>query len=277
MTKPAKRNPLVSRLNPPCGRLACGPGWSRTRENSLRLRDVELWLVWKGRGWMRDAAGREFLLLPGFCALMRPGGIYDAGHDEGNPLGIAYIHFDAVPGVRLADWPEFFQVDDLDFYNAATRRLVQLHAADPGTAAALLDGLLRDLLRLPPLSAAAGGGSGGGPAPAHRRHRHAVSRLVAALHASPDRLPDVAAMARQLHLSRAHFSRVFKAVTQTSPIDFLLEMRLSRARHLLTETDLSVGEIAERLDYADIFFFSRQFKKKTGLSPLQYRRRTGRD
>ncbi|SDT92267.1 AraC-type DNA-binding protein [Verrucomicrobium sp. GAS474] len=267
-------NSLVRRLNDPCGRLACGPEWSRTRENSLFLADLELWFVWKGRGWMRSR-DREFLLLPGFCALMRPGGIYDAGHDEAHPLGITYIHFDvAEEGGRKRvweEWPEFFEVDDLDFYDSATRRIVQL-ASSPQSApaaAALLNGVVRDLLRLAPLPV-----SPGTPVPVAERHRREVSRLVATLHAAPERLPSVAEMAGRLHLSPAHFSRVFKAVTQCSPIDYLVEMRLSQARHLLTETSLSVGEIAERLDYADLFFFSRQFKQKIGVSPLAYRRGT---
>jgi AraC-like DNA-binding protein len=106
--------------------------------------------------------------------------------------------------------------------------------------------------------------------------RKKIARLVVSIHAAPDRLPRVSEMARELHWSPAHFSRIFKIVTQQSPRDFLLEVRLSRARHLLAETSLAVGEIAERLDYADLFFFSRQFKAKSGLSPLQYRQQKAR-
>lgn len=249
--------------------MGCGPGWCRTRENSLRLADAELWLVWRGRGWMRTR-DREFPLFPGFCALMRPGGIYDAGQDEAHPLGITYIHFSAKDGAGKRpwrDWPEFFEVDDLDFYDAATRRIVQHFGTAPAAAAALLQGVIHDLLRLPPPGAEP-------PRPPPGLHRQRISRLIAALHAAPGRLPGVTELAREMHMSPAHFSRVFKAATGRSPRDFLVEARLSRARHLLAETSLSVGEIAERLDYADLFFFSRQFKQKTGLSPLRYRNRT---
>ncbi len=79
-----------------------------------------------------------------------------------------------------------------------------------------------------------------------------------------------------MHWSPAHFSRIFKLVVQQSPQDFLLNLRLSRARHLLAETSLAVSEIADRLDYSDLFFFSRQFKAKTGLSPRDYRLRVSR-
>ena len=260
--------PPSLRLNDPCGRLACGPGWSRTRDNSERLADMELWFVWRGQGWMRTKT-RELALYPGFCALMRPGGIYDAGHDESHPLGITYIHFHAAKGNRLPclDWPEFYELDDLDFYNSVSRRILQLFSTAPEVGADLLRSLLLDLRRLsPPLNGAVAMGRAG-------LHRQEILRLIASLSASPGPLPSVESLAREMHLSTAHFSRVFKAATGQSPRDYLIGARLSQARHLLTETNLAVGEIADRLDYADVFFFSRQFKQKTGLSPLRYRNR----
>ena len=265
---------LQVRLNDSCGRIVATPGWSRTRENSLALADAELWLVWKGRGWMRTR-DREFPLLPGFCALMRPGGIYDAGFDEANPLGFTYIHFDAWSGRSYSHasagrlyqrWPEFFEVPDLDFYDSACRRIVQLSSRQPEIAAVLLRALLLDLLGTDPIPP-------GTVTAVTTEQRRKIAQLVVAIHADSGPLPRVADLAARLHWSPAHFSRIFQLVVQQSPRDFILHLRLSRARHLLAETRLSIGEIAERLDYADLFFFSRQFKAKTGVSPLQYRQR----
>ncbi|HEX4140480.1 MAG TPA: AraC family transcriptional regulator [Candidatus Methylacidiphilales bacterium] len=268
---------LQVRLNDPCGHISCGPGWCRTRENSLALRDAELWLVWKGRGWMRTR-DRELELLPGFCALMRPGGIYDAGHDEANPLGVTYLHFDAWTGrpfssskaARLyRNWPEFFDVPDLHFYDSACRRIAQLFRHQPDVANALLRATLIDLLASEPASDKA-------IAAVTAEQKKKIAQLVVSIHAASGPLPHVVDLAREMHWSPAHFSRVFKLVVQQSPRDFLLNLRLSRARHLLAETSLSVGEIADRLDYSDLFFFSRQFKAKTGLSPRKYRLRMAR-
>ncbi len=260
-------------LNDPCGRLACGPGWGREREVSLRLPDLELWLVWRGRGWMatRD---RKFTLRPGFCAIMRPGGIYDAGHDEAARLGITYIHFHLLSDRRgakkrtpgYANWPEFFEVSDLDYFYSVMRRIVELFPMDAKLATLVLSGLLQDLLRRPSLMEAATT-SASSPF-----QYSAITQLTARLRSSGEPLPGVAALAEELHLSPAHFSRVFKKCIGQSPLDFLVETRLARARHLLRETNLSVGAIAERLDYADVYFFSRQFKLKTGFSPLEYRK-----
>jgi AraC-like DNA-binding protein len=257
------------RLNSPSGRLSCGVGWSRTRENSLMLRDLELWFVWRGRGWMRTK-DRELPLWPGFCALMRPGGIYDAGHDETEPLGIVFLHFDILQGSRpapagvVAGWPEFFDLADVTYWDAITRRLVQLAAQDPPTAEALLQGALTDLLKCPSLDDA-----GGRQAPSG--HERRISEIAARLSLETSDLPAVAELAKEAGLGAAHFSRVFRRFTGQSPKGFLLRARLTRAQHLLRETAMTVTEIADRLGYSDVFFFSRQFKQKTGLSPLAYR------
>ncbi len=136
----------------------------------------------------------------------------------------------------------------------------------PAIANALLKAALTDLLS----TDTSAGGAGINVTAAQRKK---VMQLVVAIHSTSGPLPRVVDMAREMHWSPAHFSRIFKSVVQQSPRDFLLELRLSRARHFLSETSLSIGEIAERLDYTDLFFFSRQFKAKTGLSPRAYRLR----
>jgi len=213
---------------------------------------------------------REFSLWPGFCALMRPGGIYDAGHNEAEPLGIMYLHFDVLRAGKVvvpefvAAWPEFFELDDLAYWDALVRRLVQLASQDRATAEALLKGALADLLRCPSLDE----GRAGGPPLGHERR---IAEMTARLSLQTSDLPPVADLAKETGLGVAHFSRVFRRITGQSPKEFLLRIRLARAQHFLRETSMTVSEIADRLGYADVFFFSRQFKQKTGLSPLAYR------
>ncbi|MET0262266.1 MAG: AraC family transcriptional regulator [Rariglobus sp.] len=257
----------------PCWRLDCPRGWDRPREHSLRLGDMELWLVRKGHGWMKTKT-QEFSLMPGFCVLMRPGGIYDAGQDDERPLGITFIHFNvqmteknqevACPAAELTAWPEFYQLGDIDYLDAVTRRIVHLASRKPDVADQLLKGVLLDILQRPSLN-------DNSPS-SHYLHESSISAMVAEVQSGTGDLPDVAAMARRTGLSQAHFSRTFHKITGQSPRDFLLHTRMTQARHLLTGTELSINEIAERLGYADIFFFSRQFKEKVGLPPSAYRK-----
>jgi AraC-like DNA-binding protein len=55
------------------------------------------------------------------------------------------------------------------------------------------------------------------------------------------------------------------------PYTYLLRERLTLARQLLETTPMPVKEIADRLRYADQYYFSNAFKKETGLSPTAFR------
>jgi AraC-like DNA-binding protein len=249
------------KLNDPCGRIYCGSGWSRTRENSLSLRDLEFWLVWKGRGWMRTK-DREFELLPGFCTLMRPGGIYDAGHDEKDQLGITFVHFKCKDNENdWRHWPEFLGIRDVDYLDVISKRVVELFTINPRVGAQLLRVMLMDLFQK----------QSANKQETFFTHQAEILQMVRGIHAA-EHLPSVALMAERLHVSTPHFSRIFKNIVGQGPMEFLLQIRLSRARHLLRETNMSIGEIADRLDYTDVFFFSRQFKEKCGVSPLEFRK-----
>ncbi|MBR2440798.1 MAG: helix-turn-helix domain-containing protein [Lentisphaeria bacterium] len=64
---------------------------------------------------------------------------------------------------------------------------------------------------------------------------------------------------------------VFKKVTGYSPIEYLLQVRLSKAADLLEKTVKPISEIAEECGFPDSNYFSRQFKKRYNISPRDYR------
>lgn len=70
-----------------------------------------------------------------------------------------------------------------------------------------------------------------------------------------------------------YIRRCFKEETQKTPLSYLTDLRIDRARQLLVmPTRESVETIAAKCGFGDSFYFSTCFKKHTGLSPLQYRR-----
>jgi AraC-like DNA-binding protein len=83
----------------------------------------------------------------------------------------------------------------------------------------------------------------------------------------------VSDLARMAGLSAGHFTRLFKASFGTSPIDWLRRERISQAKRRLVESRSSIKEIAEQVGYPDRFFFSKDFKSHTGLSPRAFRER----
>lgn len=86
----------------------------------------------------------------------------------------------------------------------------------------------------------------------------------------PHRVADLAAAAG---MSASHFSRVFRAAFGTSPIDWLRRERINQAKRRLSESADPIERIAAQVGYNDRFFFSRDFKRLTGYSPREFRRR----
>lgn len=78
-------------------------------------------------------------------------------------------------------------------------------------------------------------------------------------------------LAHYSRLSKFHFSKKFKELTDTSPIQHFINMKMQYACSELDNKNDSIKHIAESLGYADPYYFSRLFKKIVGMSPKQYR------
>jgi len=77
------------------------------------------------------------------------------------------------------------------------------------------------------------------------------------------------------HMSRRSFLRVFQSATGSSPLAWLISQRVNRACSLLRHTDKQITEIAFEVGFNDSNYFTRQFRKTTGISPRNYRLRQG--
>ncbi len=78
-------------------------------------------------------------------------------------------------------------------------------------------------------------------------------------------------VAELLDFSPYYLSKLFKTTFGTSFIDYLTELRLSAAKELLADPSYSAKEIGERVGYPNSNYFNKLFKKKTGLTPIEYR------
>lgn len=78
-------------------------------------------------------------------------------------------------------------------------------------------------------------------------------------------------VAEYLQLSSSYLSNLFKKETGQNFIDYVTEVRISRAKFLLKTTDCKISEIAREVGYGDEYYFSKVFKKNVGESPLKYR------
>ena len=79
-------------------------------------------------------------------------------------------------------------------------------------------------------------------------------------------------ISNMLYLSPEYLTRQFSEKYNISPKEYLIEKRIAFAKKLLTESTVCISEISNSVGYEDQLYFSRIFKKKTGLSPLEFRK-----
>lgn len=70
----------------------------------------------------------------------------------------------------------------------------------------------------------------------------------------------------------SYFSSLFKKETGQNFVEYLSEVRMNRAKELLRESDLTIAQICEAVGYADLKYFTKSFKKVTGIKPGEFRK-----
>lgn len=82
-------------------------------------------------------------------------------------------------------------------------------------------------------------------------------------------------IADNMYLSSYYISKLFKSETGDTPINYLISLRMRKAREILDkDPERSVQEVAAAVGYEDAYHFSKLFKKYYGLSPMHYKART---
>jgi AraC family transcriptional regulator len=105
---------------------------------------------------------------------------------------------------------------------------------------------------------------------------HALRRAIERLRSDSDADVSLAALASDAGLSRFHFCRAFRESTGLSPHAWLRQNRLEQAMNMLRDTDAAIATVATELGYASQTAFTAAFKKLTGETPSDWRRRIGK-
>jgi len=99
-----------------------------------------------------------------------------------------------------------------------------------------------------------------------------VSLILTCLENQYDKDWTLPQLARLANTSERHLTRLFHRVMSTSPIEYLLQLRLRHATEYLEQEHLNVSEIAVLCGFHDSNYFSKKFKERYQVSPLQYRK-----
>ena len=106
------------------------------------------------------------------------------------------------------------------------------------------------------------------------KERRQVSRLHSLFSAVEKQLQfdwDMESLSEKAHYSAPHLHRLCLQVFGRSPKQHVIHLRMTRAKSLLQSTQWPVSYIASYVGYANVFTFSKRFKKSTGLPPSAYR------
>lgn len=96
--------------------------------------------------------------------------------------------------------------------------------------------------------------------------------FVQLIHQYKDPNVSMAEYAGQLHISVGHLNRICRKVKDCTPLQVIQDMFVTRAKAYLQHTTYNINEIAYQLGFEDASYFTRLFKKQTGLTPGAYRK-----
>ncbi len=86
----------------------------------------------------------------------------------------------------------------------------------------------------------------------------------------PLTLSDICA---KFYMGKSHLCKLFEEHVGDSPIDYFAKLKIKKAKHLLRMEDSSISSVSDRLGYSSIHNFSRAFKRATGISPREYKKK----
>lgn len=90
------------------------------------------------------------------------------------------------------------------------------------------------------------------------------------MHKNVDKPINLETLAATHNIGYSYFRRMFKNYTGLSPHQYHLQLKIMRAKELILSTDKSIKEISYELGFESIHYFSRFFKKKTGINPSDF-------
>jgi AraC-like DNA-binding protein len=228
-------------------------GWRMDRHHHDDRDELVLVL----HGQLRTTLDTPRALGRGMAMIHPLGRVHDHALSGSSPMAILYCAFSGCPALPS----ERLVLEDRDGrVESAMRWMIDAGAEGSRAGRAAADALLAAILHA--FAAPRDGGDGD---LARRVREHVRERL--------DQRLTLVDLARACGLSRAYFSRRFRAATGEAPMRWLRDLRLATARHLLATTELTVEAVARQVGFGDRYQFSRMMRRRSGRPPSAWRAR----
>jgi AraC-like DNA-binding protein len=275
--KEGRQMPYKSKINPEKIKIFVNQlGYSHARPGSIwdsrmvEWKDYDLWIILGGKCTLETPDGsRE--LIRGDCLTLRPGKKYFSKNNTQKPLHLFYIHYNyidsnmnIIPSDKIKLPPFYNHIDELELLQKLIDRINDAYKDNNIEDCNFwLGAILKEIdtrNKRDKLSSL------------KTKQKYIFDTLCEEINKYPGNSYRVSELAKKLHYSYHYFSRLFKKSKGMSLSELVIQARIKAAKRLLHMTDEPIGRIAGILNYNDSYSFSKQFHKKTGATPSEYRK-----
>ncbi|CAG7630933.1 helix-turn-helix domain-containing protein [Paenibacillus allorhizosphaerae] len=102
-----------------------------------------------------------------------------------------------------------------------------------------------------------------------------IHAIIQFLLAHPGKMPKIAELAELVQLSESHLRKLFIQFTKQAPLHFVHQLKVEQAQRILIHCTKPVSQVSRELGIDNANYFTKLFKAKTGLTPMQYRQKYG--
>lgn len=99
-----------------------------------------------------------------------------------------------------------------------------------------------------------------------------ILNVITEMEKNPEKCYILNDLAKKANMSISNFSRKFQDISGTSPIEYLISLRMGKAESLLLSTDMSIYDIAEQCGFHDVNYFIKTFRRYRNTTPAKFRK-----
>lgn len=241
------------------------PGYSFSFERGRVLQEYQLLYITKGKGKFSSLLLSNIEITEGTIILLRPGEWHTYRPDESTGWECYWVGFSGAVTESLQNENCIIQIGYDEEMVALYRKILDVSNGERPGYQQLLSGILVHLLAYLLYR----------EQDRNWRNKEVFNKMEKARLIIREKINTSISpeeIAASLNMSYTWFRRIFRQYTGLAPAQYITQLKIQKAKELLSVTTLSVKEIALELGYESIDYFSTHFRKQTGQTPSQFRK-----
>jgi AraC-like DNA-binding protein len=240
------------------------PGYSFNFERGRVLQEYQLLYVTKGKGLFSSLLIQNIEISEGTVFLLKPGEWHTYRPDESTGWECYWVGFSGAITESLQNENTIIQIGYDEEMVGLYRKILEVSNGERPGYRQLLSGILIHLLAYLFFREKDN----------NWKDKEVLNKIDKARLMIREKLNSPVSpeeLAAALNMSYTWFRRMFRQYTGLAPAQYITQLKIQKARELLSVTSMPIKEIALELGYESIDYFSTLFKKQTGTTPGQFR------